>query len=322
MEEPGHFCIVDDGVEPGAVARAIDGGVLSAGAAVFMHLDLRDIPWQAAPLALRRAMLAGAWQGLAGVAVTLPEPGDDPQRQPAIWHVLRDARADAALWQHAARLSKRASEDDVLAGPAEKVLSGLDFGGNIGRGGRYSLPVVREPRAGREVLRIAKRDDPGSLVDAFAKAREDSIRALRILEKAPWEQGSRNAWWRRRPMVRDGRNVWSIMAADGEITWRAALRLQKGLSAIAGNEPDIGRTVPADLGNIEVLWIIADGAPTVAVPDAVTEALGADRRAPLMAARLGRSGVAIILRDPELVPELLTLISEEQHPLSPASDVE
>jgi len=113
--------LVSGGLEPWL------GEVLSSGEAerpreVWLYRDLRRTDWRGEAVEFRRSLIAAAHLGAAGAAIVCSLPREPVDEQLALWHVLRDAFEEAAMYAHLAR-SRPALDLEDLAGRAGIVFS-------------------------------------------------------------------------------------------------------------------------------------------------------------------------------------------------------
>ncbi len=184
LGSPPEHWLVEGGCAPGAVAALLKAGRIRPEHSVWLFLDVRGMHWRKAALELRSAFWAAAWQELAGAAVLCPRPTGQVDRQSVLWHILRDAREEAALG--AAALRKGRPVLDLPTGQAGAVLKrawlGTEMESLIGSEADCLLQVEKRRVAFRNVLRAV----PGGM---FAEAplagfQAAKSRAIGILEEA------------------------------------------------------------------------------------------------------------------------------------------
>jgi hypothetical protein len=235
------------------------------------------------------------------------------QRQRAIWHVLRDARRDVALWQAASRRA------DVLAdGPRvddRTRLSRVRLERVIGTTGAATLQVRRQSRAFRETFVLAQ-----SSHDALDKALTVATETWSELAAADPPR-TEQLYWNRLPMVREGQVRWAIMAAGGEAGWKAGLRLQEALARRSGRRAPLTRALPGDLEDLDLVWVLAGPATAGTLPAPVQEALEASPEDQLVTARVPDGPILAVLRDAALLDALLEGVHPAPLPFAPARNV-
>ncbi|MCK4375392.1 MAG: hypothetical protein KAX19_08685, partial [Candidatus Brocadiae bacterium] len=147
------FWLVEDGCEPGRVAQMVRSGELRGSEAIWLFLDLRGADWRRAATEVRSAFWAAAWQGLAGAAVRLPPPPGEVDRQLVLWHILRDARREVALWRHARRLMS--ATPDAPAAAARTLPRLAELAGIVGTSDAYQLVLRAQRRPFRSLYRVS-----------------------------------------------------------------------------------------------------------------------------------------------------------------------
>jgi hypothetical protein len=226
--------LVEDGCEPGRVPAMVASGQMAGDEAVWLYLDLTGTDWRRAATEVRSAAWAAAWQGLAGLAVRLPMPAREVDRQAVLWHIVRDACHEARTWR-AAGLRADAEAQEAASAALDRV---------VGPDSTCDLPVVEERRPFRHVCRIGPEDGRSALSLAqFDRAYLDTLEASRLLPAASRE--SRSLFWDGVPVVENGRARCVLVAAEGEVVWKKAGALQQALEDETGERVPLSRTFPA-----------------------------------------------------------------------------
>ncbi len=280
------WLLVEDGVEPGLAPRMVREGALTGAETVWLHLDLREADWRRAAIEVRSAFWAAAYQGLAGAAVLCPTPPREADRQMALWHVLRDARSDVAIWRAARRMP--ASEADAAGLRRLAAVETL-----VGPDPNCLLTLQPLRRTSRRLYRVAPADGERRLrLGQFETARR---RLLAMAPEAPpAPQPAGQLYWRGVPLLEDGRLQWAIVAADGEAAWKQAMALQKAIRAEAGVDVPVRRAFPAGGELPALVWLIGGEADLAGWPDAVRDAVRRQVGAPLVVVELDGTCVAAL----------------------------
>jgi hypothetical protein len=316
LQGPARCTVVADGPAPGTTALAVQTGRVAAEGAVLLHLDLRGLDWRTAAGVVPRALWVAAWQGLAGVAVTGPAPARDVQHQRAVWHVLRDARRDAALWQGTVRRCRAG----VLRGvPARRLRRRLARA--IGRGQGSALQVQRRKQAFREVYALAPPASPTAAFDAAREALEITTGAWVACAQATRERAADQLFWDGHPMVREDQVRWAIVAAGGEEEWKSGLRMQRRLQEAGGRELPLTRALPTDRDALDLIYVLADPDAPDSLAPPVREALEGSAGRKLVTARLEQGPALAILTDMSLLNWLLAGVHPAPLPYAPAREV-
>jgi hypothetical protein len=259
LKVPFEFWLVADGCEPGLVPEMVQSGAVPASATVWLYLDLRDADWQRAAVEVRSAFWAAAWQGLAGAAVRCPVSAGEADRELVIWHILRDAREEAALWREASRLA--ATKSAAGAGGAQPAPAGTKAAAaRRGAESSESRASVNSPR-----LEPVERRPPGS-----TRARD--IRRVAALESVVGADKGSDLLLRldRRPFRRLYRVAPSADRSEPVLDdFEAARRKVLGLMGETARAPIPTRTgqlywrgIPlVEDGRVRWAIVIADGEP-------------------------------------------------------------
>ncbi len=289
--------LVDGGCELGEAEGLIKAGRLRADDAVWLWLDLQGADWRGAAVKVRSAVWAAAWQGLAGVAVRAARPRKEADRQFAIWHVLRDAREEAALlalaMDRAAQAASLSLQGPQGHGPQVRRAAALLALQAVVNADRADLTIRMQTRhvPFRQVLR-AWPDGTGGLapLEAFAAARKVVQEAWQELDGLP---GMRRAWpnafWRGVPLLEEGVVRWSIVALGEKTAGARASKFQSLLHELTGTRVPIGYTRAAlEVAEAErapnLIWLVTDDLDPEKLPPVVRPAA--------LAAGPGRPGAA------------------------------
>ncbi len=295
--EGPRLVLVDGGCEPGEVAGFVRAGLLRVDDAVWLWLDLQGADWRDAAVRVRSAVWAAAWQGLDGVAVRAARPQKEADRQFAIWHVLRDAREEAALLALAMGRSSLATSLSLQGpqghGPRVRLAAALLALQTVVNADRADLTIRMQTRRVpfRQVLR-AEPNGTGGLapLEAFAAARNvvqeawQEIKALPGMRR-PWP----NAFWRGVPLLEDGVVRWSIVALGEKTTGVRARKLQSLLHDLTGRQvPIVYARATLESAGVEqgprLIWLMTDQLDPDKLPPVV--------RTAVLAAGPGRPGAA------------------------------
>ncbi len=159
---------------------------------------------------MRSAAWSAAYQGLAGLAVDCEPPAREVDRQLAVWHVLRDAVAEAALWRRATRLAATATAGS--SPPRDAVLARAGLEAVIGLSDSGLLPVraVRVPF--RQVYEIAPATRPVASLSEFAAARRRTLELAAGLAPLVPAPTIGDLYWRGIPFAESGQVRWTIFA--------------------------------------------------------------------------------------------------------------
>jgi len=346
------FWLVADGCEPGLVPQRVQSGTIPASATVWLHLDLRDADWQRAAVEVRSAFWAAAWQGLAGAAVRCPVSAGEADGQLVIWHILRDAREEAALWREASRLA--ATKSAAGAGSAQPAPAATRPAGgraptasesaeSRGLGSTRARDIRRVAaletivgtdescdlrlRLGRWPFRRLYRVAPSAdrsepVLDDFEAARRRVLGLMGEAARAPVPVRSGQLYWRGVPLAEDGRVRWAIVIADGEPVRKAAAALQKGIEDAAGSTVPVSRAFPDLSGDGPLLvWAIAGQNGRPDWPEAVRAALAEQRDVPLATVGLSPGVTVVLVKSDIDIPLLLRTFRREPSLYPTASDV-
>ncbi len=254
------FVAVRQGCGGDDVRELVESGGLSGEEPVWIHLDLREADWRRAALEVRSAFWAAAWQGLAGATVTCDPPQPAVDRQLAIWHVLRDARQEVALWREARREAGLRLSEGEPSRP--QLLLREKLTSVVGPAEHCTLCVRPERRPFRSVYRVcpaAGDDDP--LLERFTTARRTVLDVLKELSGYPRREEAANLYWQGIPLLRDGRPQWMLVALEGETAWKAARRLRQQIEERTGLALEAQRSLPAEPGDGAARLVIVSAPP-------------------------------------------------------------
>ena len=241
-----NFIAVHQGCPPDAVPDLVGAAALSGQEPVWTHLNLRGANWRRAVLEVRAALWAAAWQGLAGAMVTCDPPRTAVDRQLAVWHVLRDARQEVALWREA-RWQTESLPQGQSSGNRQLLLLRERLESVIGPAEHCLLTTHREPRPFRSVYRVSPpRGKRRPTLEQFSAARLTVLDVLsRMANYAPADAGP-DLYWQGIPLVRDGLPQWTLVALEGESAWKAARRLREDIEKRTGITLEVQRSLPDD----------------------------------------------------------------------------
>ena len=294
QEAPTHW-LVEDGCPLDVVPGLVDQGRIQPGGSVWVYLDLAESDWRRAAMELRGAFWTAAWQGLAGAAVHCPRPLKSVDQQCVLWHVLRDAREEAALaalaLQKGEMLARTTLDGD--AANLERALALEELRRLIGRRDDCLVRIEAVKVPFRTLPRATAGQSP---VRGFQTAKAHALDFLaRAEELSPKPRPWANVYWRGIPMLEDERIRWAIAAGPG-VPATAAKALQESM------ETRTGRTVPilpesprleAGAGELpRLLWLIVADMSAEALPPAL-RAAGGDCRLRVMDLRADATVVAL-----------------------------
>jgi len=317
------FWLVKDGCEPGAVPRLIESGALSGMEPIWVHLDLTGADWRQAATQVRGALWVAAWQGLAGLAVSCPAPSREVDRQSALWHVLRDARRDVALWRHARLQAEQAMEGGEARTHALFILQQLERVVGTADGSHLRLEPERGPF--RRLYRVAAPAGRSELTIAQFDAARDLVLALmgELEQDAPGHP-QRQLYWQRIPLLDDDQVRWAIAAPDGEASWSTALAFQKAVADLTGTQLPVTRTFMEPGAAPEeplLVWVVTDRTDLPDLPAAACEALAGRGAAPLASVRLENGAVVAFIRNDCDVETLMRAFRNQPNVFAPAHGV-
>jgi hypothetical protein len=256
------------------VPELISAGWIRPTDNVWAALDLRGGTWLHAACRLREVFWAGAWQGLSGAAVRLPErPGDDAQL--ALWHVLRDAREEAAACavalERGRKLSAKPEGDETDPVRRARLLARLE--GLVGEHSGSLVRIRHRRTAYRRLPRAVPGEDAGQGTPAFYRDVRD--RAVELMEEAdrlyPPPATTANIYWRGTPLAGDEAMRWAIWAPQsGEAKMQAEALRQTVKERTGWELADVEDYPPAR--DLSLLWVFADGSELEKLPETVRDA--------------------------------------------------
>jgi len=306
--------LVKDGCAPGKASELVTAGVMNPSDPVWMYLDVDGMDWQQAAIEVRSALWAAAWQGLAGVAVEAPPPLPQVDRQLAIWHILRDARSEVALWRQMRDTARRALDATAMDSPndlkARRLLlfEGLDQ--MVGTEPDSDLVVTRRRMNSREVYRVTgPTGQRQPSLSRFEACRRKVMGLYADVADASRSVPPEGLYWRGIPLVQDGVVQWSIMAGEGEAAWKTALALQRAIQDQSGRTVNLSRAfVTMDdepQAAAAVLWVVAGEEDGQSLPERLRDALAERGGAALVTVRLDDGRMAAVLRNGRSLSALL-----------------
>ncbi len=317
------FWLVKDGCEPGVVPQLIGSGALSGLEPVWVYLDLNGADWRQAVTDVRSAAWAAAWQGLAGLAVSCPPPSKEVDRQSPLWHVVRDACRDVALWRQARLLAQRAMEGGQATTHALFVLQQLELVVGTADGSHLVLQAERRPFC--RLYRVAPSGGRSDLaLTQFDSARDLVLALTAELEQAAPVRAPEQLHWERMPLLDEGEVRWAIAAPDGEASWKTALAFQKAVADLTGKQIPVARTFvepAAKPGAPSLVWVVTDRTDLQGLPGAAQKALAERGAAPLASVRLDGGAVVAFIRDDCDIEALLRTFHSQPNAFAPAHDV-
>lgn len=305
-DDPSAAWLVEGGVPPGRVPSLLRSRRLNGSDEVWLYMDLQRMDWRRAALRIPSAFWAAAAQGLAGAAVRCRPPGRDVERQQAVWHIVRNARNDVALWRGARRAAGAIvrSVPERGAERRRRMLLLQSLNGLVGSSSDFALQLASEPGPG---LRHGVLPAPGAerlSRRQFTRARGELLALTERLSALPPPEPDGPLYWWDVPLTSDGRTQWTILITGGEASRDAALQFQRLV------ERKRGLTIPVsrDAERIEddeaaLVWVFAGPRGNDGLPPRLAEGMRGDPSGPLALARLeGRR--AVVVR-PEVDPGAL-----------------
>ncbi len=310
-DAPAPFLLVEEGCEAGRVPDLVKSGALTGAEPVWLALDLRGMDWRRAAVAVREAFWAAAWQGCAGAAVRAPLPCEEVDRQLAVWHILRDARREVALWRHVREMAARIRRERRGRGPvpsSAKAEDGQQFPDRtvylmekldrtVGTAAHCRIQLRPERHPFRRLLRPAPDPaEPG--LSKFAATRRTVLEIARRLAPLVPEEFPSQAYWQDIPHSRDGLCRWRIVAAAGEESWKAAAELQTAIRSRVGAGVPLERGLPSldAEGAPDLVWMVADTDLPRSLPDELRDAAHRRPESPIVVAELKSGAVIVLLR--------------------------
>ena len=273
--------LVDAGCAPGAVPALVQHGRIRPEDSVWLYLDLWESDWLEAAAQVRSAFWAAAWQGLAGAAVRCPQPPASVDSQSVLWHVLRDAREEAALAAEALQEGNALLKAHLEGSHLDLKRAGAleDLRTLLGREDDCLVRIENEKLPFRDVLRArAGLKPPGSSVADFQAAKRHALGFLAsaqelLPDSEPWA----NLYWREAALLENGQVRWAIVATGAGASAQAAKTLQKSIEARTGKTVPILPAFPetqaeARAKQPQLIWLITDEEIPGALPQAVREA--------------------------------------------------
>jgi hypothetical protein len=290
------FYLVRDGCEPGRAAGMLQTGAMDGSESIWLYLDLREADWRRAATEVRSAFWAAAWQGLAGAAVRLPAPYMAVDQQSAVWHIVRDARTEVALWREAREGAMAARNSGKGRPAALRRLGALDL--VVGASAACSLPLRLERRPFRSLYRVRAPGRSRRLgVRHFAAARAKTLEIAAQSSPAVPAPGP-DLHWRGIPLAEKGKLRWAIVAPGSESAWKQALAFQQAMREAAGVAVPLSRAFPAleEEGPL-LVWVLTDGTGGADLPENVREAMADLGDAQLAAVALDGGATAALLAE-------------------------
>ncbi len=310
--------LVRGGPEPGAVPKLIAGGRIDASAPVFLYMDLRGVDWRRAAVQVRSAAWSAAYQGLAGLAVDCEPPAREVDRQLAVWHVLRDAVSEAALWRRATRLAATATASSSPPRDAVLARAGLDVVIGLSDSGLLPVRAVRVPF--RQVYEIAPATRPVASLSEFAAARRRTLELAAGLAPLVPATTIGDLYWRGIPFAESGQVRWTIFAPGVAPDVRqAAQDFESGVERLTGQPLPIVSDWPEAPSGL--IWAFVDDASWSALPDGVQAALDKRSGAAFLTTVLPDGTVVAVVSPTLNTNQLLASLLRTPTAYAPASGV-
>lgn len=296
---PCHW-LVEDGLEPGKARRLVDAGLMKRGQFVWVLLDLRGAHWRRAAVAVRNICWAAAWQGAAGLAVYCHEPFPEVDRQNVLWHILRDACEEAALWQAARRSLDELGRAELAAAElqARRAMVTEEILGLVADAPESYLRVAARRRPFREVMLVVGAAEKG--VAPLSSCRAAKEKTLTLMAEADRLMGGKweNLYWQDVPLSDEKGVRWAIVAGAGEEMWKVAGDFQGFITSRTGRTVPVARAFPATAGEggglPALVWIVGTTEGIRDLPAELSAALAKTERARPTMLRM-ESGMVVVL---------------------------
>ena len=317
--------LIENGPAPTRIPELIGENKLRDDSGVWLYLDLRGANWQWAATRIRCAVWAAAWQGLSGLAVRCEAPCTRENSQSVLWHVIRDAVEEAALWREAWRAAQRLenAEFEDKEQQKQRALTLHTFVSTMGEEEDVLLRVAENKVTFRNVLRINSPDR--EKVPGISDFREAKSRLLEVLRdtRPLVDMKERRLFWHGVPLQTDGSLHWSIVSSGDDAAWKQAGRLQKKVSAVTGRTLEVSRQfreLPDSADSVDrLVWMVGPASEIDGVPERVSKALQAPQ--PPAVARVPPALVVNLPADWAALDALIGTFSSFPDVYSPASTV-
>jgi hypothetical protein len=318
-----RFLLVRDGCPEGAATRLLASGMLGAGEPVWLCLDIEGIDWRRAALELRSLLWAAAWQGLAGVAVLCEAPEEAAGRQWAIWHILRDACDEVAMWRAARSACRRLGQGSDGSPATMAVLAREELERVVGPSD-HCLLRVRQQSSGPPYTEVAPENGERCLRMAqFSRAWQATLRATppgspRVPPGTPCP-----LYWQDVPLLEGERLLWAITAPAGEQPWVAGRALQEAIRNRSGRTVLLQRSLPdlTEAGPFRLVWLLDGESVLGSLPDAYRRVLTHPGRRGVVVAQVNGGPVVVLVAGQKHMGTVLHALRDEPDLYSPARRV-
>jgi hypothetical protein len=192
-------------------------------------------------------------------------------RHAPIWHIVRDARQEVALWRTVRRRAHAATAGNAPSTDAVRSLALAEA--TVGPADGHDLPLRPERRPFRSLLRVAGESDEGPpSLRTFADVHRRLLGlAAALPEVGPDGAEPGQAYWDGIPLHKDGRVRWAIVADDGPGVWNRGIDLQAAIRDATGQTVPVIRAFPDVETDVLLLlvWVMGGAVPEGEWPDPV-----------------------------------------------------
>lgn len=270
-DSQARFRAIQSGCGLDVVSELLDVGWVRPDDSIWVAVDTRNDRWIDAGVRLRRMFWAAAWQGLSGVAARGavrqsegPAPG-----QMALWHVLRDAREEAAAcaWalEKASRLASEdpGPDDEDAAVERARILARMDR--LVGRGADTKIEIQEQKTAFRTLPRGHVRDGLG--VAGFREVRNHAMALLEGMYRlSPAPTKAPNLYWRGIPLLKDGVIGWATWQPGGDPLGAKNRAFRKRIRERTGRDvASVAGFPPAE--SVKLVWVFGQTPDAQGLPE-------------------------------------------------------
>lgn len=305
---PMHW-LVGGGAQKERVDELIEDGKLHKEDSLWTFCDPREQSWERAALELRRRFVGAVWEGMAGAVVVQNRPVVGMETQELLWHVLRDAREEAAVFATArdakVRLLAGSSESRTENTSRAEVFGGLErlFGGD--NSSRIRVQRKKIP-FGQISLGTINGSERTNSIAAFRKLKGEALRLLIKARALPEKVLNHNTvYWKSRIVLAEGEGKCAFWNVNGQEIPEGLRALKLHLEKLVGASlPVIERYPLLERSELNVLWIDKKEASGEEFPEEVRKLASAT---PDGSCRswVDKTGLKIVIVGPEAAPENL-----------------